>query len=111
MAVKSMEGEVELQFLDDDSIAAVYLHAGPNPFNPQVELKFGLPKAGNVELSIFNLRGEHIARLAEGPFAAGHHYVIWEGVNSNGRKVASGMYFARLTTQNVVMTQRLVLVK
>ncbi len=110
MAIKSMEGEIEIQ-LEDEPVVVVSLNAAPNPFNPQVELKFGLPNAGKVELSIFNLRGERIVCLLDDHFAAGNHFVTWTGKNSNGQKVASGVYFARFTTQEIALTKRLVMVK
>jgi len=76
-----------------------------------VELRFGLPKGGNVELAIFNLRGERVVQLVKGHFAAGRHSVTWAGANANGQKVASGVYFARFTTQDVALTRRLVMIK
>ena len=70
-----------------------------------------MPNAEKVELSIFNIRGERIVRLLDDHFAAGNHFVTWAGKNANGQKVASGVYFARFTTQEIALTQRLVMVK
>ncbi len=110
MSVKSMDVAVEDQPAED-VVVTEFLKAGPNPFNPQVELKFGLPTAGKVDLDIYNIRGERIIQLIDGHLAAGSHAVIWAGKNSNGQKVASGVYFARFSTDKVVLTQRLVMVK
>lgn len=63
----------------------------PNPFNPSTEIEFSLSRAGQVELDIYNLRGERVQRLFEGERAAGSHRVTW---NADG--MASGLYFARL---------------
>lgn len=64
----------------------------PNPFNPSTEIEFSLNRSGNVSLDVFNLRGERVARLLDGPRTAGTHQVTW-----NAESFASGIYFARLT--------------
>ena len=88
-----------------------FLRPAPNPFNPQTELRFQLKEASDVDLSIYNVKGERLARLATGSFPAGRHSVTWRGVDAAGRRLASGAYFARFTADNIVQTQRLLLVK
>lgn len=83
----------------------------PNPFNPQTELRFQLREASDIALSIYNVKGEHVVRLVAGAYPAGRHSVTWRGVDSRGRKLASGIYLARFVAGDVVQTQRLLLVK
>lgn len=83
----------------------------PNPFNPSTKLKFTLAKQEVVELDIYNLRGERVARLADGVFSAGEHMVPWHGRSDRGRELGSGVYLARLTAGGFVQTHRLMLVK
>ncbi|MBU0519171.1 T9SS type A sorting domain-containing protein, partial [bacterium] len=66
------------------------LPAYPNPFNPSTTIRFGLPTASEVSLSIYNIRGERVADLVNGYRLAGYHDVTWEAGG-----LASGMYFCR----------------
>lgn len=85
--------------------------ASPNPFNPKTKLEFTLGKAGSVSLAVYNLRGELIARLVDEAYAAGTHAVEWTGVDARGRVCPSGIYFAQMKADGVVMTQRLALLR
>jgi len=78
----------------------------PNPFNPVTEISFALPNASDVKLEIFNIMGQRVAVLAEGPLEAGYHSVIWDG-----NRVASGVYFYRLDAGDFVETKKMVLLK
>ena len=108
MVVKSMDGAVEYNI---PPVAQPYLAASPNPFNPVTEIRFGLTRPGEVSLDIYNLRGARVVRLVNGVMEAGHHAVPWTGLDENGRRVASGAYFARLVAGDVTFNQKLMLVK
>ncbi len=83
----------------------------PNPFNPVTQVTFGLPRAGDVDVSIYNVLGQRVIRLAEGRHDPGVYRVNWDGTNANGRIVASGIYFCRMTAGEFRQTRRLVLMK
>jgi len=83
----------------------------PNPFNPETTISFSLDVQDFVELNIFNLRGEKIKALVREPREAGSHYVIWDGTDDNGNKVASGIYFYSLNTSNYSATRKMVMIK
>jgi hypothetical protein len=85
--------------------------ASPNPFNPKTKLEFTLGKAGSVSLAVYNLRGELVARLVDEAYAAGAHTVEWAGLDTRGRACPSGIYFAQMKADGVVMTQRLALLR
>jgi hypothetical protein len=78
----------------------------PNPFNPITEISFALPKASNVKLEIFNIRGQKVANLVDGQLDAGYHTVIWDGTG-----VASGIYFYRITTDEFKASKKMLLLK
>ncbi len=78
----------------------------PNPFNPSTLIRYSLPERGQAELSIFNVLGQEIARLAGGVQEAGVHEVRFEGA-----ALASGVYFYRLREGSLSATRKLVLVK
>ncbi|MBN1824697.1 MAG: carboxypeptidase regulatory-like domain-containing protein [Candidatus Eisenbacteria bacterium] len=83
----------------------------PNPFNPTTTIRFDLPKAGHVSLSVYDLAGRRVTTLVDRGMDAGSHDVIWTGLDSSGRSVASGIYFYRLEAENKTMTRKMVLLK
>jgi hypothetical protein len=68
----------------------------PNPFNPSTRISYTLPSTGTVSLNVFNLLGEQVATLVNGPMTAGTHETVWDGRDAAGRVVSSGIYFYRL---------------
>ena len=82
----------------------------PNPFNMETRIIFSLGNAGHVELSIFNIAGIKIRQLINRRFSAGEHYVSWDGFGANGRMMPSGIYIARLISNNRMFSRKLVLV-
>ncbi len=91
--------------------AAQLQPAAPNPFNPQTVLEFSIPAAGDVDLVIYDVSGRLVHHLVQGMQTAGTHSVTWQGVDDQGRRLASGVYFARFVAAGISQTQRLVLVK
>jgi len=68
----------------------------PNPFNPTTTISFSVPVASGVTIRVYSILGQEVATLVDGPFAAGSHTAIWNGRDSAGRVVASGVYFYRM---------------
>ncbi len=83
----------------------------PNPFNPSTTIEFGLPVRSEIELEIFNILGQKIRTLVEGILPAGNHKVMWDGKFSDGREVASGIYFYRMRSIEASLVRKMVLVK
>jgi len=83
----------------------------PNPFGPATRIAFSLPHAANVEMSVYDVRGREVARLADGEMDAGAHEITWDGVDNRGRKVASGIYYYRLVADTEVLTRKMVLLR
>jgi hypothetical protein len=83
----------------------------PNPFNPQTAIGFALPASAQVELTIYNMLGQQVVTLIHEEYPAGFHQVIWNGMDSGGRGVASGVYLYRLTAAGNVMTRKMMLLK
>jgi len=84
---------------------------GPNPFANSTELRFELKSSGRVALSVYDVTGRMIATVANGSFGAGRHTVSWNGQDGTGRRVPSGVYFARLQAGTFHRTQRLVVLR
>ena len=73
------------------------LTAAPNPFNPRLEIAFNLPRAGHVQVEVFDARGRLVRTLLQADAPAGAGTLIWNGDDAGGRPVASGVYHLRLT--------------
>jgi PKD repeat protein len=78
----------------------------PNPFNPATQIKFNLRSEGAVKLTIYNLRGQMVATLADGTLAAGEHVVTWDASEH-----ASGVYFYRLEGPGFSETRKMTMLK
>jgi hypothetical protein len=83
----------------------------PNPFNPKTRIHFQLAHAGVVELRVFDARGRLVRSLLAESLPAGEHTVDFDGKDSQGRQLASGVYHLRLKSAGVVSTRPLVLLK
>ncbi|MCL2063102.1 MAG: leucine-rich repeat protein [Candidatus Cloacimonetes bacterium] len=83
----------------------------PNPFNPETTISFSVAKAGNVNISIYNIKGQLVKSLVNNEYSAGEHNVIWNGSDNNGRNVGSGVYFYQMQTDDDVFVRRMVLLK
>ena len=73
----------------------------PNPFNGRTVIPFRLPSAARVRLDIANLAGQNIRVLTKRVYEAGVHEVVWDGLDSAGREVGSGIYLVRLRAAGV----------
>ena len=93
--------------VDETAAPALRLAAYPNPFNPRATLFFHLPTAARVSLNIYDVAGRHVATLLGGnTLAAGDQRLVWEGRNDAGRIQPSGIYLARLLTEDGFSAER-----
>lgn len=83
----------------------------PNPFNPTTEISFSLPTNQYVELDIFNVLGQKVRSLVNQDMAAGEHTVMWDGRNSGGATVSSGVYFYRIAAGDFTDTKKMMMLK
>ena len=83
----------------------------PNPFNPATTIGFMLREASAVSLSIYDLRGGLVKRLAEGRMSAGHYRFRWDATNERGERVASGVYLCVLQAGVYSAQRKLVLLQ
>ena len=88
----------------------------PNPFNPETWIPYQLARGSNVWITIYDTRGAVVRRLELGYRAEGYYRVRgraahWEGRNTVGERVASGLYFYQLETDNVSLLRKMVILK
>lgn len=78
----------------------------PNPFNPSTSIAFNLPVSSDVTLSVYNVLGQKVAMLVNGPMTAGTHSVSFDA-----SRLASGIYIYELRAGSFVQQRRMTLVK
>jgi hypothetical protein len=83
----------------------------PNPFNPDTDIWYALPDAAYVELDVYNILGQKVISLVNEHREAGRYKVTWEGVDSYGTPVASGVYFYRINAGEFKDIKKMVLMK
>ncbi len=83
---------------------------GP-PTDGRARIRLDLPAATAVDLSLFDARGWLVRRLHAGPLQAGSRILTWDGRDSAGRAVASGLYFVHLRAGDFTLTDRIVMVR
>ena len=83
----------------------------PNPFNPTTVIHFSLPRGADVNISIYNLLGQHVTTLENGYHDPGVYETTWDGTDAAGRAVPSGVYFYRLRAGPQTETRKMLLLK
>jgi hypothetical protein len=83
----------------------------PNPFNPSTEITFVLPDRMDVDLKVYDVRGRHVRTLIDGTLTEGFKRITWDGRNTQGTFVASGVYFYTLRAGGEQTTRRMTLLK
>jgi hypothetical protein len=83
----------------------------PNPFNPSTRIVFDITSATHVKLSIYSLKGELVATVADSHMEPGRKEIYWNAKDGKGRILSSGIYFYRLTAGDIVLTRKMVLLR
>ncbi len=83
----------------------------PNPFNLETRINFSLLEAGNVRLTVYNMVGQTVTTLVDDQKTAGVHSVKWDGTNSSGQKLSSGMYFYKLEVGSQELSKKMFLME
>jgi sugar lactone lactonase YvrE len=90
-------------------LALRLLPSRPNPFEQETQIRFDLPRASVVSLRVYDASGRLVRSLIDaGTISPGRHEVAWDGRSAGGRRVATGVYFARLVCAGEVRTERIV---
>jgi flagellar hook assembly protein FlgD len=90
----------------------VVLHQNsPNPFNPETMIRFELPRAMRVTVTVFDVNGRLVKQLLDEQRGAGSSTVEWNGTDAQGRTVATGVYFCVLDAGGARYQHKMVLLK
>lgn len=83
----------------------------PNPFNPETRIQFTLPRMGHVKMHVFDVKGQRVRSLVNTMQEAGVHTVFWDGIDDNGRPVASGTYIYVIDVNDFTATGKMILIR
>jgi hypothetical protein len=83
----------------------------PNPFNPVTTIRYQLPTASNIRMTVFDILGREVNVLLHEHKNAGTHALQWNGTNRFGQTVSSGAYFLMMEALNFNQIQKVILIK
>ncbi|HEX9749952.1 MAG TPA: T9SS type A sorting domain-containing protein [candidate division Zixibacteria bacterium] len=83
----------------------------PNPFNAGTVIPFSTEQYGHVRLDVYNILGRRVTTLVDEDMEASQYSVDWDGTDSDGRPVSTGVYFYRIETDINVATRKMLLLK
>jgi hypothetical protein len=83
----------------------------PNPFNGETVIQFSLPQRETVDIAIFNLKGQMVRKLAAQSYAAGTHRVAWDGRDTAGQLLPSGLYLYQMRAGDFKQQKKLLFIK
>jgi len=107
-SVKDLRRGSDANLPSDFSLSQNY----PNPFNATTQIQFSLPKSSHVKLEIFNILGQKVKTLVDEELQAGYKQVTWDGTDQESNRVASGLYFYRLSAgESFTEAKRMLLIK
>jgi len=96
---------------DETPASALLGQNYPNPFNPSTTIPFSISRESAVTVDIFDCSGRHIKNLLRGHLPAASYELHWDGRDSTGRRVASGVYFVRMRAAGVAFSKKIVLLR
>tara|TARA_B100000315_G_scaffold260939_1_gene328132 strand:+ start:71273 stop:73582 length:2310 start_codon:yes stop_codon:yes gene_type:complete len=85
--------------------------AYPNPFNDETVISFITHELMELDIGIYNIKGQLLRNLSNQPFLSGYHQLKWNGTNDTGATVTSGIYLMRINNKKYSITKKLVFLK
>jgi hypothetical protein len=106
------ERSVSIQAGTEEAPVTVFAleQIAPNPTLGDVEVTFAVPRDASVELSVLDVAGREVARLAEGAYGRGRYRIEWNG-GRGARSVPAGIYFVRYRGGNKSFVKRLIVMR
>jgi len=94
---------------DGSGVVRLALAISPNPVTSGADIKMAIPVAGMASLKVYDVQGRLVNTLFDDKIAAGEHAIHWGGANTNGRRVASGIYFMKMETRKGSLVKKMVI--
>jgi hypothetical protein len=103
---------VELTVSDTPPVTQIVLAQNrPNPFNPFTRIDYELKQEGKAKITVFNSRGQKVRTLVNQVQSAGAHYCYWDGTDTQGSRVPSGVYYYQLNANGSTKARKMTLLK
>ena len=83
----------------------------PNPFNPITAIHYDLPERSHVIIMVYDIVGREIRTLVNDQQNPGFNSIVWNGKDSFGRTVGTGMYYYRISSEKFIKTRKMILLK
>jgi hypothetical protein len=87
------------------------INAYPNPFSSTLKIETDISKSGNIDIEVFNIRGQRVRTLISGTAAKGKMETSWDGCDNFGKPMSSGVYLIRLHTSDKSVITKTLLMK
>jgi hypothetical protein len=106
------EASTAVKKLESNSLPAFELRQNyPNPFNPSTTIEFSIHESALTEISIINVQGKVVQTLMHDSLTPGAYRVMWDGRNSAGHIVSSGVYFYKVASGHAVQVKKCVFIE
>jgi hypothetical protein len=96
---------------DESGLTLKLSSAAPNPFNTGTEIRFTIPSKSRARLAVYDVSGRLVKVISDGVWEAGDHSLSWNGRDTHGARISSGVYFCRLTTPGRSLEQKMIVVR
>lgn len=112
VSLQKLDPTTDVKLIDNTTPQTYALDQNyPNPFNPTTTIKYTIPNAGNVRLEVYDITGRLVNTLVNASEVTGTYSVTWDGRNSSGQSVSSGIYLYRLQAKDFVSVKKMVMLK
>jgi hypothetical protein len=111
--IMTIDNQVDIPDDNEPSLPANYFAAQnfPNPFNSSTTIEFTIQQKNRITVNIYDILGQHVATLYDGETQPGTNRVIWNGLNSEGRSVSSGLYFYKIADEFMSTVKGMIYIK
>jgi PKD repeat protein len=110
-AVNGYNEKISLHFSDHIQLISTITSIYPNPFNPETSIQLYIAEDSQVNLSIYNLKGQLITELISEFKEMGNYSVIWNGMDKDSQYVSSGVYLIRFSAEGILEFSKIVYLK
>ena len=112
VALQKLDPTTDVQLINDAVPQTYALGQNyPNPFNPTTTINYTIPKEGSVKIEVYDITGRLVTTLVNNTMSAGAYKVTWDGKNSSGQSVGSGIYLYRIQANDFVSVKKMVMLK
>ena len=112
VTLQKLDPTTDIKLIDNNIPQTYALEQNfPNPFNPTTNIKYSIPKEGNVKIQVFDITGKLVTTLVDQSMSSGSYTVTWNGRNSSGQSVVSGIYLYRIQSNDFVAVKKMVMLK